>query len=80
MAWTELTRCRYERISDGYSSDVTDAEWAIVGPFLPGRNRLGRPRWVDLRQVWDAIQYIAATGCAWSLLPHDFPPGTCQQL
>ena len=74
MAWTELTRCRYERISDGYSSDVTDAEWAIVGPFLPGRNRLGRPRWVDLRQVWDAIQYIAATGCAWSLLPHDFPP------
>lgn len=74
MAWTELTRCRYERNSDGYSSDVTDAEWTVVGPFLPGCNRLGRPRRVDLRQVWDAIQYIAATGCAWSLLPHDFPP------
>ncbi len=74
MAWTELTRRRYERNSGGYSSDVTDAEWSVIGPLLPGRNRLGRPRRVELRQIWDAIQYIAATGCAWSLLPHDFPP------
>ena len=74
MAWTELTRRRYERKSDGYSSDVTDMEWAVIVPFLPDRNRLGRPRQVDLRWVWDAIQYLAATGCAWSLLPHDFPP------
>ena len=57
-----------------YPSDLTDAEWAIVGPLLPGPNRLGRPRTVDLRRVWDAIQYLAAAGCAWSLLPKDFPP------
>jgi len=74
MAWTELTRKLYERATPRYSSDVTDAEWIIIGPLLPCRNRLGRPRRVELRQVWDAIQYIAATGCAWSLLPHDFPP------
>ncbi len=74
MSWTELTRCRYERNSDDYSSDVTDAEWMVISPLLPGRNRLGRPRRVELRKVWDAIQYIAAAGCAWSLLPHDFPP------
>ncbi len=35
---------------------------------------LGRPRKVLLRRVWDAIQYLAAAGCAWSLLPKDFPP------
>ncbi len=74
MAWTELTRKQYERDTQRYSSDVTDEEWATVAPLLPGPNPLGRPREVDLRNVWDAIQYIAAAGCAWSLLPKDFPP------
>lgn len=74
MAWTELTRTKHNRKTDGYQSDLTDEEWAVVHPFLPGRNRLGRPRQVDLRKIWNAIQYIAASGCAWSLLPKDFPP------
>ncbi len=74
MAWTEFTRKQYERTAERYSSDVTDMEWAVVGPLLPGRNMLGRPREVDLRSVWDAIQYIASAGCAWALLPKDFPP------
>ncbi|WP_082135097.1 transposase [Puniceibacterium sp. IMCC21224] len=71
MAWTELTRRRYEPNSGGYSSDVTDAEWSVIGPLLPGRNRLGRPRPVELRQIWDAIQFIAATGCAHRRFQHD---------
>ena len=74
MAWTEFTRKQQLRTATRYPSDSTDAEWAVVGPLLPGPNRLGRPRTVDLRRVWDAIQYLAAAGCAWSLLPKDFPP------
>jgi len=74
MAWTEFTRNRYERKSARYSSDVTDREWAIILPLLPGPNLLGRPRKVTLGDVWDGIQYVAASGCAWSLLPKDFPP------
>ena len=74
MSWTEFTRKRYELPALGYSSDVTDEEWAIVATLLPDPNRLGRPRAVALRLVWDAIQYVAASGCAWSLLPKDFPP------
>jgi len=74
MAWTELTRVQYNRKTARYPSDLTAEEWAVVCPLLPGPNRLGRPRTVDLRQVWNAIQYIAASGCAWSLLPRDFPP------
>jgi putative transposase len=27
-----------------------------------------------LREILDAIFYIARSGCAWRLLPHDFPP------
>jgi transposase len=26
------------------------------------------------RTLWDAIQYIASTGCQWAQLPKDFPP------
>ena len=74
MAWTDLTREQPKQDTTRYPSDLTDAEWAIVGPLLPGPNRLGRPRTVDLRRVWDAIRYLAAAGCAWSLLPKDFPP------
>lgn len=74
MAWTEITRALHARKPDRYSSDTSDEEWDLLAPLLPGRNRLGRPREVDLRDVWDAIQYIAAAGCAWSLLPREFPP------
>jgi transposase len=74
MAWTELTRKLYDRSDSRYSSDVTDEEWGVVVPLLPIPSPLGRPREVDLRNIWDAIQYIAASGCAWALLPKDFPP------
>lgn len=74
MAWTELTRAKHKRKTKRYPSDLTDGEWKMVRPLLPGRNRLGRPREVKLRGIWNAIQYIAASGCAWSLLPKDFPP------
>lgn len=32
-----------------------------------------------MRAVWDAILYIAATGCQWAMLPKDFPPFTTVQ-
>ena len=34
----------------------------------------GRPRTTDLREVLNAILYVLRSGCAWDLLPHDFPP------
>src|SRR3546814_7049120 len=36
--------------------------------------RSGRPRTTDLRDVFDAILYMASTGCQWRMLPNDFPP------
>ncbi len=41
---------------------------------MPAVRRSGRPRTADLREVFDAILYIATTGCQWRLLPNDFPP------
>lgn len=79
MAWTETTRPHYERGLDRYASDCTDREWAIIKPFMPGPSRIGRPRKSNLREVWNAIQYIATTGCQWALLPKCFPPFTTVQ-
>lgn len=73
MAWTEITREQYRRGAGGYASDLTDAEWAVMEPLLPPRRLLGRPRWVSLRAVLDALLYVLSTGCQWRALPRDFP-------
>ncbi|MDE3823750.1 IS5-like element ISRm4-1 family transposase [Sinorhizobium meliloti] len=41
---------------------------------MPAPRRLGRPRKTDLRDVLNALLYIASTGCQWRMLPKDFPP------
>ncbi len=74
MAWTEITRPDYDRRHLRYASDTTDDEWHLVAPFVERRSPVGRPREVDMRDVWDAIQYVAQSGCPWRLLPTDFPP------
>jgi transposase len=76
MVWTEVTRPQYQRDGQRYASDLTDEEWAVVAPFLPPPNLLGRPRRTDLREVINALFYMATTGCQWRLLPKDFPPYT----
>ena len=79
MPWTEITRPDYDRRGQRYASDTTDEEWALVAPFMPPASKVGRPRRTDMRAVWDAIQYLAATGCQWAMLPKDFPPFTTVQ-
>ena len=79
MTWTEITRCQHDRRSLRYASDCTDAEWALIELLIPGPSKVGRPRKTCMRSVWDAIQYIATTGCQWALLPKDFPPFTTVQ-
>jgi transposase len=74
MPWTEITRPHYERRCPRYASDLTDAEWALIEPMMPSPNRIGRPRKTDLREVVNALLYLASAGCAWRLLPKDFPP------
>lgn len=59
-----------------YSTDLTDAQWQKIEAVLPPAKggRTGRRRKYPLREIWNAIFYQARTGCAWRLLPHDFPP------
>jgi putative transposase len=57
-----------------YDTDLTDAQWAILERLLPPAPGGGRPRTTNLREVLNAIFYVLRSGCAWKLLPHDFPP------
>src|SRR5438067_11775909 len=60
-----------------YDTDLNDAAWAWVAPYLPEARTYGRPRTTDLRAVLNAIFYLLRTGCQWRLLPREFPrPGT----
>ena len=59
-----------------YPSDLTELQWGNIAhlfegvPSAPG----GRPRKYELRDIVDAMFYIARSGCSWRMLPHDFPP------
>lgn len=79
MPWTDITRRDYAREAARYASDLSDVEWALIAPLLPGPKPLGRPRMTNLREVVNAILYMASTGCQWRMLPKDFPPFTTVQ-
>jgi putative transposase len=57
-----------------YSSDLTDAEWALLEPLIPPAKRGGRPRTANMREVLNGIFYALKTGCQWENLPKDLPP------
>ena len=59
---------------ESYSSDLTDAQWELIGPLLPPAKHGGRPRTVNLREVVNTILYLNRTGCQWDMLPHDLEP------
>ncbi|MFD1210798.1 transposase [Arthrobacter sp. GCM10027362] len=54
-------------------SDLADAQWApitLIVPVKPG----GRPAKHSKRRFVETIPHLNRTGCAWRMLPHDFPP------
>jgi putative transposase len=60
-----------------YPSDLTDEQWALLGPLLlafEDRVRPGPERAVDLREVVNTLRYQNRTGCQWAFLPHDLLP------
>ena len=72
--WTPATRRQHSRKGLRYETDLTDAEWALIEPFMPSPNERGRPREWPLREVMNAIFYVLRGGIAWRLLPSDLPP------
>jgi transposase len=59
-----------------YPSDVTDAEWEFLTPYLTLMREDAPQRDYSLRDQFNALRYVVKTGCQWGFLPHDFPPWT----
>lgn len=59
-----------------YPSDLTDAQWSILEPFVPKALTGGRPEEYSRRELLNAMLYLLHNGCTWRALPHDFPPWT----
>ena len=57
-----------------YPSDVADAEWEFLLPYLTLMREDAPQREYALRDLFNAMRYVIKTGCQWRYLPHDFPP------
>ena len=59
--------------------DITDEEWCYLEPFIPHQNSTlkydGRPEKYPKREIVNTVRYVVSSGCRWSALPHDLPPG-----
>lgn len=60
--------------TSGMNTDLTDAEWALVGDLFERGGGRGAPARYERRQIVNACCYALRTGCAWRLLPKTFPP------
>jgi putative transposase len=56
-----------------YPSDLSETEKLLLSPLIPAAKLGGRHRSVDIWEILNAIFYILRSGCAWRMLPHDFP-------
>jgi transposase len=57
-----------------YPTDVSDEEWAFVAPYLTLMRGDAPQRTHDLREVFNALRWLARAGAGWRLMPTNFPP------
>lgn len=57
-----------------YPSDLTDEQWAFIAPYLTLMKEDAPQREHSLRDVFNALRWLARAGASWRMLPHDFPP------
>ena len=57
-----------------YPTDVSDAEWGFVAPYLALVREDAGQRRHDLRAVLNAVRWLVKTGCQWRMTPREFPP------
>lgn len=62
------------KVKKRYPSDVEDAEWEFVAPYLALVRPDALQRIHDLREVFNALRYMVRTGIPWRYLPTHFPP------
>jgi putative transposase len=71
---SETEKGDYAMNRKAYPTDMTEDQQKIIIPLVPPHRSGGRPPKWELSEILNAVLYIVRAGCAWRLLPHDFPP------
>ena len=58
-----------------YPSDLSDAQWDLLAPFIPEPSAQATRETISRREIVNAILYLLRTGCSWRQMPHDLPNG-----
>ncbi|PIE25873.1 MAG: IS5/IS1182 family transposase, partial [Micrococcales bacterium] len=61
-------------VSAAARHDLSDAQWALLGPLLPPTAPRGRPRRWPVRGLVDGVRYRARVGCPWRDVPVRYGP------
>jgi len=57
-----------------YPTDVTDEEWSFAAAYLTLMNEDAPQRRYELREMFNALRWMARAGASWRMLPTNFPP------
>lgn len=57
-----------------YATELSLEQYQLFESLLNPPRSTGRPRSVNLMHVLQAILYVLVSGCAWRLLPKEYPP------
>ncbi|GEO14404.1 hypothetical protein MAE02_21000 [Microvirga aerophila] len=57
-----------------YPTNLIDEEWERIHPILPQPAWRGRKPKMNLREILNAIRYLARVSCGWRMLPYEFGP------
>jgi len=72
--WTPTTRRQHSRAMRRYQTDLTDADWLLIEPYLPAPKPTGRPREWRMREIINGVFYVMRAGCLSRPMPSDLPP------
>jgi transposase len=56
-----------------YPTDVSDEEWSFAAPYLTLMTEDAPQRRYELREMFNALRWMARAGAAWRMLPTNFP-------
>jgi transposase len=59
-----------------YSTELTLEQYELLSSQLPTETAVGRPRTVNMMLVIQGILYVLVSGCAWRLIPKEYPPSS----
>lgn len=57
-----------------YPTDVSDEEWSFAAPYLTLMNEDAPQRRYELREMFNALRWMARAGASWRMMPTNFPP------